>query len=103
MRKLVLLSLLAGICANIGCGSDGQPGVAGPAGQAGTPGAKGDTGPAPEAAAGAIVPNVGILDRELDVVVTVDNTKLDAQSTFDFGQGVTVSNPQIVSPTTAFV
>ena len=86
----------------VGCGSDGAPGQQGPAGSTGAAGGKG-IGTTPEAAAGAIVPNAGILDREMDVVVTVDNTKLDATSAFDFGAGITVSNPQIVSPTTAFV
>jgi hypothetical protein len=97
MRTKILLGLVLAV---VGCGNDGDKGEQGAPGMTGP---KGDPGPAPEPAAGAIVPRVGLIDREMDVVVTVDDAKLDANTTFDFGAGVTVSNPQIVSSTTAFV
>jgi hypothetical protein len=83
-----------------GCGGEGPKGDPGPMGMQGP---KGDPGPGTMPSAGAVVPRIGLLDREMDVVVTVDDAKLDAQSTFDFGAGITVSNPVIVSATTAFV
>jgi hypothetical protein len=76
------------------CGSDGA------AGAQGEPGAAGPAGNGLEPSAGVVVPNVGLLDREHDVVVTVESLKLEAPPTLDFGAGITVSDVQLVSTST---
>jgi hypothetical protein len=86
------------------CGS----GDAGPAGATGPAGSQGATGPAGSSGASdpsfaQVVPRVGLLDRELDVTVTTSEQKLDATATVDFGAGVTVSMPQVVSDSTMIV
>jgi hypothetical protein len=75
-------------------GSDGAPGAKG------EPGPAGPAGNGLEPSAGVVVPNVGLLDREHDVVVTVEALKLDAPPTLDFGAGITVSDVQLVSAST---
>ena len=82
----------------------GSDGAAGPAGAAGSAGAAGPAGPAGEGvkpSAGVVVPNIGLLDRELDVTVTGDAIDFTvAAPTLDFGAGVTVSKIQVLSGTT---
>lgn len=72
----------------------------------GDPGEKGDTGvpgqnaPATsEPQARFVVPNKGVLDREIDVVVSGAATKFDANTSVDFGAGITVVSKALISPT----
>ncbi len=94
-RSLGLWVTLAGSLLAACSGSDGAKGDKGDPGAAGTGGA-GSVDPS----AGLVVPHVGLLDRETDVVVTADALKLDAQTQLDFGAGVTVSNIQVASSST---
>jgi hypothetical protein len=79
----------------------GSDGAAGPAGAKGDTGEAGAPGEGVKASAGVVVPNVGLLDRELDVTVTGDAIDFTAAApTLDFGTGVKVSNIQVLSGTT---
>jgi len=71
----------------------------------GDPGEKGDTG-APGAAATNnepqarfVVPNKGVLDRELDIVVSGSATKFDQSTAVELGEGITVVSKNVISPT----
>ncbi len=97
-------ALVFGACAVQACGS----GDTGPAGATGPAGSQGATGPAGSGGSAdpsfaQVVPRLGLLDRELDVTVTTSEQKLDATATLDFGAGVTVSMPQVISDSTMFV
>ena len=72
-KKVGILAVSLVSFASIACG--GSDGAQGPAGAAGEKGDKGDTGPAGTGttpSVGVIVPNIGLLDRELDVTVTAE-------------------------------
>ena len=78
-------------------GSDGSKGATG------DPGPKGDPGDSTPASVGVVVPNIGLLDRELDVTITANGVDFTAASpTVDLGAGVTVSNIQALSATTIY-
>jgi hypothetical protein len=108
MRALRIGLGAAALAAMVGCGSDGKEGPAGAAGAGGaagapgTPGAQGNPGQPGEsvqASAGVVFPRAGLLDRELDVMVTVDAAKVDASTQLDFGAGITLSNVAVASST----
>ncbi|MEO7109866.1 MAG: hypothetical protein ABI183_05470, partial [Polyangiaceae bacterium] len=103
-KKIGILAFSALSLGIVACsGSDGSPGPAGAAGAAGADGAAGPAG-AGVASAGLIVPNVGLLDRELDVTITAQSVDFTtAAPTLDFGTGVTTSKVQVLSPTTLVV
>lgn len=71
----------------------GDPGEKGDPGTPGTPATNG------EPQARFVVPNKGVLDRELDIVVSGSATKFDAQSAVEFGEGITVISKSVISPT----
>ena len=104
-KKVGILAVSLVSFASIACG--GSDGAQGPAGAAGEKGDKGDTGPAGTGttpSVGVIVPNIGLLDRELDVTVTAEAVDFTAATpSFDFGAGVKTSNVQVLSATTAYV
>lgn len=84
-------------------GSDGAPGPKGDTGAAGDKGDKGDPGDATPKSVGVIVPNIGLLDREMDVTITTNGVDLTkAAPTVDLGAGVTVSKIQVLSATTLY-
>ncbi len=90
--KRVLFSVLAGSFFTLACsGSDGEKGEKGEPGGPGT----GTTDPS----AGLVFPNKGLLAREVDVVLTVNDTKLDSGTTLDFGKGITATDITVTSPT----
>jgi hypothetical protein len=95
--------LVAGLTA---CsGSTGPQGPAGATGATGAPGGSGTSadgggGSTGAASAGTVVPNVGLVGRELDVQVSGEDVTFDSTTTLDFGAGVTVSNIVVVSATT---
>ncbi len=107
-KKVGIFAVSLVSMASIACGgSDGATGPAGAEGPAGAAGDKGDTGPAGTGttpSVGVIVPNIGLLDREVDVTVTAQAVDFTAAAPkFDFGSGVTTSAIQVLSATTAYV
>src|SRR5207244_222821 len=88
LASLVTLSILAA-CS----GDPGEKGDTGPAGT-GVPG-----GGAGEAQARFVIPNKGVLDREIDVVVSGSATKFDANTPVEFGDGITIVSKSLISPT----
>jgi Quinohemoprotein amine dehydrogenase, alpha subunit domain III len=114
MRSLMKLGAgLAGVVAlAMGCGSGsagpaGQNGTNGTDGQNGAPGAQGPAGPAGPAgntspSISAMIPRVGVLDREFDAVVIGNETAFDNTTQVDLGQGVTVTKLTVASPTALF-
>lgn len=104
-KKVGIFAVSLVSMASVAC--SGSDGATGPAGAAGPAGDKGDTGPAGTGTTpslGVIVPNIGLLDREVDVTVTAEAVDFTAAApTFDFGSGVKASNIQVLSATTAYV
>jgi len=90
---IVTLSALVAACS----GEDGAKGEPGAPGQ-NAPGATGA-----DAQARFVVPNKGVLDREIDVVVSGAATKFDANTAVDFGAGITVVSKNLISPTSMSV
>lgn len=87
LSSLPLLSLvLVAACS-------GDPGEKGDTGTPGTPA----TGNEPQAR--FVVPNKGVLDRELDIVVSGSATKFDQSTTVELGEGITVVSKTVISPT----
>ena len=100
-KNLGILTVSALSLGVVACG--GSDGAKGATGDPGAPGAKGDPGDSTPASVGVIVPNVGLLDRELDVTITTNGVDLTQGSpTIDVGAGVTVSAIQVLSSTTLY-
>jgi hypothetical protein len=110
MRSLWMLGggLGAVVALAMGCGGsdgkDGTPGAQGAAGQNGTNGTNGTNGnngnTSPSVS--AMIPRIGVLDRELDAVIIGNETAFDNTTQIDLGSGVTISNLQVASPTALF-
>ena len=100
-KNIGILAVSALSLSVVACsGSDGAKGATGDPGAAG---AKGDPGDSTPASVGVIVPNIGLLDRELDVTITTNGVDLtQGAPTIDVGSGVTVSNIQVLSSTTMY-
>jgi hypothetical protein len=87
MRDLLLATLP--VLGLIACnGADGVPGPKG------DPGAPADGG---SPTISAIVPPAGLLERDVDVVISGVQTSFDGAATVDFGPGITVSETTLVS------
>ncbi|MGH7283498.1 MAG: hypothetical protein ACRELY_18385 [Polyangiaceae bacterium] len=100
-KNIGILAVSALSLGVVACGgSDGAPGAKGDTGAAGATGPAGDATPK---SVGVIVPNIGLLDRDLDVTVTTNGVDLTkAAPAVDMGAGVTVSNIQVLSSTTLY-
>ena len=81
----IAAALLAAAC------SSGQPGADGTNGTAGTKGANGETPAPPLGSINQISPRAGLVDRNVTVIITADQAKLDASAKVDFGDGIAVS------------
>lgn len=71
-------------------------GVLACSGEVGPPGPKGDNGDGSEPGVGFVFPLQGLLARDIDVLVSLDGTKVGEKPQLDFGAGITVSNVNVV-------
>jgi hypothetical protein len=85
-----------GCCVAACSGSDGAQGPAGTPGEAGKPA---DPPAVSDPSASLVSPPQGILDRELEVQIGGSSTKFQDGAKPDFGQGITVSDVTVSSPT----
>jgi hypothetical protein len=95
LRKIALFAIGGAILA---CAA-GQDGTNGKDGTSGADGKDGKDGTILDPSASLIVPNVGLLDRELDVQLNLDSVKMTTVPALDFGPGVTVDKPYLASET----
>ncbi len=74
-------------------------GADGAKGDKGDPGTPDTENPETDPSAGLVFPNKGLLAREVDVVLTVNDVKLEDSATLDFGAGIEVSDVVVTSKT----
>jgi hypothetical protein len=95
MRALLLVGAMGAAACSGNPGDPGDPGGTGEKGPMGDPTVS-------EAAIGQIVPHVGALAREIDVVITAQGMRLDQSPMIDFGQAIMVSNVTPASASAVF-
>ena len=112
LRSLRLVCALTALAAAACGGDDGDPGPAGPPGPQGPPGegsggtgAGGGGGPTDDpSSVNGITPSSAFLARSLQVTVSGDDTVwADPAPTVSFGDGVTVDEVKVASPTALLV
>jgi hypothetical protein len=98
LRGVLMTALVFGAiaCGDDGTGTEGPPGGGGPEGPEGPPGPSGNPD---EPSIGGVSPAWSWLSRSATVTISGYNTDWDADTSVDFGAGVTVDGVTVASPT----